>query len=84
MFSDDGLSSNAPERPLSNNLESNKTILLEMEHLIGKIEEGEFEMLKAVLNRNANVFSKRKADIGCCIFAEHEIKLEANARRMTT
>ena len=28
--------------------------------------------------------SKHKADIGCYNFVEHEIKLEENARRMTT
>ena len=42
----------------------------------GKIGEGEFELLRAVLNRNADVFSKHKADIGCCNFVEDEIKLE--------
>ena len=44
----------------------------------------------AVLNRNADVFSKHKADIGCCNFVEHEIEIEdgsvphrKGARRMT-
>ena len=42
------------------------------------------------LNRNAEAFSKQKADIGCCNFVEHEIELEEGAvphiegaRRMT-
>ena len=62
----------------------------EIEHLKGKIGEGEFELLQQVLNRNADVFSRHKADIGCCNFAEHEIELEEGAvphregaRRMT-
>ena len=59
----------------------------EIEHLKGKIGEGK---LRAVLNRNADVFSKHKADIGCCNFVEHEIELEEGtvphregARQMT-
>ena len=71
--------SNFPERPSSHELESNNPILQETEHLGGKIEEGEFELLRAVLNRNADVFSKHKADNGCCNFIEHEFELEENA-----
>ena len=55
-----------------------------------KIGEGDFEPLRLVLNWNADVFSKHKADIGCCNFVEHEIELEEgavphrkSARRMT-
>ena len=62
----------------------------EIEHLKGKIGEGDFEKLRDVLNRNADVFSNYKADIGCCNFVEHEIELEEGAvphregaRRMT-
>ena len=89
---DDGLSgcSNFPERPSSYELESDKPVLPEIEHLKGKIGEGDFEKLRDLLNRNADVFSKHKADIGCCNFVEHEIKLEEGAvphregaRRMT-
>ena len=89
---DDGLSScsNIPERPSSYKLDSDKPVLLEIEHLKGKISEGEFETLRAVLNRNADVFSNYKADISCCNFVEHEIELEEGAfphredtRRMT-
>ena len=43
-----------------------------------------------MLNRNADVFSKHKADIGCWNFLEHEIEIEEvsvpykeGARRMT-
>ena len=43
----------------------------------GKVVEGDFESLRAVLNRN--VFSKHKADIDCCNFVEHEIELEEGA-----
>ena len=89
---DDGLSScsNFPEHPTSYDLESDKPVLPEIEHLKGRIGEGDFGKLRDVLNRNAVVFSKHKADIGCCKFVEHEIELEEGAvphregaRRMT-
>ena len=89
---DDGLSScsNFPEGPSLYELESDKPVLPEIERLRGKVGEGDFESLRAVLNRNADVFSKHKADIGCCNFVEHEIELEEGAiphregaRRMT-
>ena len=89
---EDGLSScsNFPERPLSYELESDKPVLPEIKHLKVKIGKGDFESLRAVLNQNADVFSKHKADIGCCNFVEHEIELEEvavphreDARRMT-
>ena len=59
----DGLSSssNFPERPSSYELESDKPVLPEIEHLRGTIGEGDFESLWVVLNRNADVFSKHKA-----------------------
>ena len=78
---DDGLSScsNFPERPSSYELESDKPVLPEIEHLKGKIGEGDFELLWAVSNRNADVFSKHKADIGCYNSVEHEIELEEGA-----
>ena len=58
---DDGLSScsNFPERPSSYELDSDKPVLPEIEHLKGKIGEGDFEKLRDLLNRNAEVFSKR-------------------------
>ena len=76
---DDDLSSlsNFPERPSSYELESEKLLLPEIEHLRRKLGEGDFESL--VLNRNADVFSKHKADIGCYNFVEHEIELEESA-----
>ena len=89
---DDGLSScsNFPERPSSYELDSDKPVLPEIEHLKEKIGEGDFEKLRDVLNRNADIFSKHKADIGCCNFVEHEIELDEGAvphregaRRMT-
>ena len=89
---EDSLSSgsNFLERPSSNELESDKPVLPEIEHLKGKIGEGDFEKMRDLLNRNADVFSKHKADIGCCNFVEHEIELEEGAvphregaRRMT-
>ena len=89
---DDGLwsCSNFLERPSSYELESDKPVLPEIEHLKGKTGEGDFELLREVLDRNADVFSRHKADIGCCNFVEHEIELEEGAvlhregaRRMT-
>ena len=57
---DDGLSSCSifPERPSPYELESDKPVLPEIEHLRGKIGGGDFESIRAVLNRNADVFSK--------------------------
>ena len=77
----DGLSScsNFPERPSSYELESDKPVLPEIGHLKGKIGEGDFELLPDVLYRNADVFSKHKADIGCCNFVEHKIEIEEGA-----
>ena len=89
----DGLSncSSFRERPSSYELESDKPVLPEIEHLRGKVGEGDFESLKAILIRNADVFSKHKADNGCCNFVEHEIELEEcpiphieGVRRMTS
>ena len=56
---DDGFSrcSSFPKRPSSYELESDKPFLPEIEHLRGKVVEGYFELLKAVSNRNADVFS---------------------------
>ena len=88
----DGLSScsNFPERPTKTELTANKHVLPEIEHLKDKILDKELDSLRAVLNRNADVFSKHKDDIGCCIFVEHEIEIEEGsvphregARRMT-
>ena len=75
---DDGLysCSNFPERPTETELAANKPVLPEIEHLKGKISDKELDSLRAVLSRNADVFSKHKADIGCCNFAEHEIEIE--------
>ena len=42
----------------------------------GKISDKELDSLRAVLNRNTDVFSKHKADIGCCNFVEHEIEID--------
>ena len=89
---DDGLSncSNFPERPTETELAADKPVLPEIEHLKGKISDEELDSLRAVLSRNADVFSRHKADIGCCSFVEHEIEIEEGsvphregARRMT-
>ena len=91
---DDGLSScsNFPERPTLEEMEMDKPVLPEIEHLRGKVtdEQLQLEAIKDVLERNEEVFSRHKADIGCCNFVEHEIELEESAvphregaRRMT-
>ena len=53
-------------------------------------QDEQLEAIKDVLERNEEVFSRHKADIGCCNFVEHEIELEEHAvphregaRRMT-
>ena len=65
-------------------------VLPEIEHLRSKVMDEQLEAIKDVLDRNKDVFSKHKADIGCCNFIEHEIELEESAvphregaRRMT-
>ena len=76
---DDGLCScsNFPEsRATETELTANKHVLPEIEHLKGKLSDQELDSLRAVLNRNADIFSKHKADIGCCNFVEHEIEIE--------
>ena len=89
---DDGLSScsNFPERPTETELAADKPVLPDIEHLKGKISDKELDSLRAVLCRNADVFSRHKADIGCCKFVEHEIEIvegsvphSEGARRMT-
>ena len=89
---DDVLSSgsNFPERPTAIEFAANKPVLTEIEHLKGKLSDKELDSLRAVLSRNADIFSKHKANIGCCNFVEHEIEIEEGsvshregARRMT-
>ena len=89
---DDGLPScsNFPERPTETEFAADKPVLPEIEHLKGKISDEELDSLRAVLSRNADVFSRQKADIGYCNFVEHEIEIEEGsvphregARRMT-
>ena len=89
---DDGLSicSNFPERPTLEEMEMDKPVLPEIEHLRVKVTYEQLEAIKDVLERNEDVFSRHKADIGCCNFVEHEIELgesavthREGARRMT-
>ena len=74
---DDGISSSSyfPERPTLEEMEMDKPVLPEIEHLSGKVTDDQLEAIKDVLERNEDVFSKHKADIGCCNFVEHEIEL---------
>ena len=60
-------------------LEMDKLVLPEIEHLKGKVTDDQLETIKNVLDRNQDVFSRHKADIGCCNFDEHEIELEKSA-----
>ena len=89
---DDGLSScsNFPGRSTEKKLAADKPVLHEIECLRGKIVDKELDSLRAVLNRNEDVFSRHEADIGCCNSVEHEIEIEEGsvlhregARRMT-
>ena len=78
---DDGLSScsNFLERPTLDEMQREKPVLPEIEHLRGKVTDEQLEAIKDVLERNEDVFSKHKADIGCCNFVKHEKELEENA-----
>ena len=67
---DDGISSysNFRERQTPEELEMDKPVLPEIEHLRGKVTDEQLEAIKDVLEWNEDVFSKHKADIGCCNF----------------
>ena len=67
---DDGLSScsNFPERPTLDEIQSDKPVLPEIEHLRGKLTDKQLEAIKDVLERNEEVFSRHKSDIRCCNF----------------
>ena len=69
---DDGLSScsSLPERPTLEEMEMDKPVLPEIEHLRGKVRDEQLEATKDVLEGNEDVFSRHKADIGCCNFVE--------------
>ena len=56
-----------------------KQVLPEIEHLRGKVTDEQLETIKDVLERNEDVFSKHKADIGCCNFVEPERELKESA-----
>ena len=56
-----------------------KPVSPEIENLSEKVTDEELEAVKEVLDRNQDVFSRHKADIGCCNFVEHEIELEESA-----
>ena len=78
---DDELSScsNFPERPTLEEFEIDNSVFSEVEHLRGEVTDKQLEAIKDVLDRNQDVFSRHKADIGCCKFVEHEIELEESA-----
>ena len=80
----DGLSrcSNFPERPTLEEMEMDKPVSPEIEHLRGMVTDEQLKAIKVVLERNEDVFLKHKADIGCCNFVEHEIELEESAVRL--
>ena len=56
-----------------------KQVLPEIEHLRCKVTDEQLETIKDVLERNEDVFSKHKADIGCCNFVEPERELKESA-----
>ena len=70
---DNGLSScsSFPERHTLEEMEMDKPVLPEIEHLRGKVTDEQLAAIKDVLDRNEDVFSRHKADIGCCNFVEH-------------
>ena len=55
---DDGLSScsNFPERPTLDEMQTDKPVLPEIEHLRGKLKDEQLEAIKDVLERNEEVF----------------------------
>ena len=55
---DDGLSScsNFPERPTLDEMQNEKPVLPEIEHLRGKLKDEQLEAIKDVLERNEEVF----------------------------
>ena len=63
-------------RATETELAANKPVLPEIELIKGKISDKELDSLRAVLNWNADVFSRHMANIGCCNFVEHEIEIE--------
>ena len=54
-------------------------LLPDLQDLRYRIEPEQLERLKAVLEANAAVFAKNKADIGRCSLVEHRIDLEEDA-----
>ena len=89
---DDGLSSCSkfPERPTLEEMETDKPVLLEIEHLRGEVTDEQLEAIRTRNERNEEVFSRHKADIGYFNFVDNEIELEEpavphreGARRMT-
>ena len=78
---DDRLSScsNFSERPTLEELEMDKLVLVEIDHLRVKIIDEQLEVIKDALDRNQDNFSRHKADIRCCNFVEHELELEESA-----
>ena len=64
------------ERPTLEELQMDKPVLPEIEQLREKVTDKQLEAIKDVLDRNQDVFSRHKADIGCCNFVDHEKELE--------
>ncbi len=54
-------------------------LLPELTELSDRVTPAQLERLKAVLEANATVFAKNKADIGRCNLVEHRIDLEDDA-----
>ena len=60
MRSETATCSNIPERPKDTELAANQPVLLEIEHLEGKILDKEMDSVGSVLNRNADFFRNTK------------------------
>ena len=84
---DDGLSScsNYPERPTLDEMQIDKPVLPEIEHLRGKLTDEQLEAIKDVLVRNEEVFRDIRQTSAVVIVncVEHEIELEKNVRYHT-
>ena len=66
---DDGLSScsNFPERPTLDEMQRDKPVLPEIEHLKGKITDEQLEAVKDVLDRNEDVFRNTRQTLDVVI-----------------
>ena len=67
------------EIPTPEEMEMDKPVLPEIEHIKGKVTDKQLEAIKDGLDSDQDVFLRHKADIGCSNFVENEIELVAAA-----